>query len=225
MPQVSVDYHTHRQFAVVTAALVGVLVALFVHVSRLGDMGAAFLQTHGAVPHKVLTLLDWRHPYRSLPALQSILTSLFLHGDLLRLAGNALLLLLFGASVEDRLGHYRFALLFCVCGAIAVLAQCAMIPDSRLALVGAQGGVAGVAGACLAISPRGNVPTMIRGLQFPWLFGPLVWMLGAILAAVSPVSMPPGADTVGVPYQLLAFLLGVGLGEFYRRQRPVLLRG
>lgn len=225
MPLVSVDIHTHRQFAVMTALLVGVLVAVYLHVVSLGDQAGAFLQTHGAMPHRIVTLLHWRHPYRSLSAVQSILTSLLLQGNALHLAGNVLLLLLFGASVEDRISHYRFAMLFIVSGAIAILAQCLVDPESRIALVGAQGGVAGVAGACLAISPRGNVPTMIRGVQFPWLFGPLVWLLLTILGSVSPLPLPPGVASVELPYLLLAFACGVGLGEFHRRHRPVLLRG
>lgn len=208
-----------------TAFLIGIIAALFLRVVTMGAEAEAFLQAHGAVPHKILTLLHWQHPYRSLPAVQSILTSLVLHGNAVAMGSNVLLLLLFGASVEDRISHYRFLLLFCVCGSLAVLAQCLTLPESRVAFVGAQGGVAGVAGACLAISPRGHVPTMVRGIEFPWLFGPVVWILLSILVSVSPLAMPAGVESVGLPYLLLAFGAGVGLGEFYRRHRPILLRG
>lgn len=225
MVRADVDIHPHQQFAAMTALVVGVIVALCVHVTALGAHAATFLAENGAVPSRILPLLQWRHPYAVLNGLRYVAQATFLHASWLNVAANALLLLLFGPSVEDRLGHYRFLLLFVLSGAVAIVAQSLMTPDSHVALVGAEGGVAGVGGACLAISPRGQVPTMVRGVEFPWLFGPVAWLLFAILLTAAPLHPHPEVAVVGLPYLLIAYAVGAGLGPLYRYQRPILLRG
>lgn len=225
MLRAEVDIHPHQQFAVMTALLVGVVSALYLHVLSLGSHAGTFLSANGAVPHRLLALLQWRHPYLALDALRYVAQAAFLHATWLSAAANAILLLLFGPSVEDRLGHYRFLLLFVFSSAVAILAQSLMTPDSQMALVGAEGGVAGVGGACLVISPRGQVPTMIRGVEFPWIFGPIAWLLLVILLSAAPLHPYPEVGGVGLPYLLLAYAVGAGLGPLYRYQRPILLRG
>lgn len=225
MVRAGVDIHAHRDFAAVTALLIGVIVALGVRALLLSDEQGQFLQDHGAVPQKILALLDWRHPYRSLSALQAIVVGILLHATWVHLAVDVVLLLLFGASVEDRLGHYRFLLLFFVAGIVAALTQCLLDPESRLALVGAHGATSGVAGAWVVLSPRGRVPTMVRGLEIPWVFGPVLWALGEVLTVSSAWALPAGVGTAGFPAVLLAFGVGLALGPFYRSSRPILLRG
>jgi membrane associated rhomboid family serine protease len=226
MARVALDHHRYRQFAAMTALLVGVLAALGAHLLLLGDAAAAlFLHEHGAEPSRVLALLHWRHPYRTLYGLQAVGSAMMLHAHLVQLASSMAILLLFGLSVEDRIGHYRFLLLFLAGGAISLLAQALVEPDSQVAFVGAQGAAAGVAGASLVLAPRGTIPTMIRGLDLPWVFAPVIWLLLAIVAALAPLPTPAGVAPVGLPYVVLAYAAGAALGPFYSRTRPVLLRG
>lgn len=225
MPMVEVDIHAHRQFATVTAFYIAVLVAVWVHLLLLDAQADAFLRRHGVVPHDLLRQLDWRHPYRALDGLLGIGASLFLHAHGLSLAASVLFLLLFGAAVEDRIGHYRLAMLLALCGGLAVLIQSLASPLSRDALVGAPAAVAGIAGACAAIVPRGEVPTMVRGVAFPWIAGPFVWLAVMILVAALPLARPEGIAALGLPVLLLAYVAGAVMGEIYRRWRPVLLRG
>lgn len=225
MVRAEVDIHPHRQFAVMTALLVGMIAALYLHVVTLGSHAAIFLVAFGAVPSRVLPLLHWQHPYLALDGLRYVAQAVFLHAGWLNVVANAILLLLYGPSVEDRLGHYRFLLLFLFSGAVAIFAQSLMMPDSHIALVGSEGGVAGVGGACLVISPRGQVPTMVRGIEFPWVFGPVAWLLVVILLSAVSLHPYPEVGTVALPYLLLAYAVGAGLGPLYRYQRPILLRG
>lgn len=225
MPMVQVDVHTHRQFAVVTAALAGILVALFLHVVSLGPHAAAFLQAHGAQPGRLRMLIHWRHPYDCLDAAIAIVSSLFLHANWGQLAVSVVLLLLFGASVEDRLSHSRFLGLFVLGGATAVLAQTYFGSNSELALIGSSAGVSAVAGGSLAISPRGSVPTMIRGFEFPWLLGPIAWIFALLLLEVMPLPMPAGIAAVTLPFLVLAYVVGIAAAPLLLRSRPNLLRG
>src|SRR5438445_129546 len=45
-----------------------------------------------------------------------ILTAMFLHGDIMHLAGNMLFLWIFGAAVEGRLRGPKFIVLYLLCG-------------------------------------------------------------------------------------------------------------
>src|SRR6266511_1802677 len=72
-----------------------------------------------------------------------LFTSMFLHGGFMHLFGNMLYLWIFGNTLEDRLGHGRFGLLYVLCGLGADLTQIALDPSSRMPIIGASGAMAG----------------------------------------------------------------------------------
>ncbi|MDX2205071.1 MAG: rhomboid family intramembrane serine protease [Hyphomicrobiaceae bacterium] len=84
----------------------------------------------------------------------TLLTYMFLHGDILHLLSNMLFLWVFGDNVEDALGHARYLGFYLACGIVGGLAHAATQPDSGLPLIGASGAVAGVIGAYLLLHPR-----------------------------------------------------------------------
>ena len=64
---------------------------------------------------------------------------MFLHASWWHLLGNMLMLWVFGANVEDRLGRIRFLPFFLICGAFAGLAQAFSQPSSTAVVIGASG--------------------------------------------------------------------------------------
>jgi len=64
-----------------------------------------------------------------LPAPATILTSMFLHGGFLHLAGNMLYLWIFGNNVEDAMGHVRFFAFYVLCVWPRFSRRCCPIPD------------------------------------------------------------------------------------------------
>src|SRR5262245_60836459 len=48
-----------------------------------------------------------------------LLTSVFLHANILHLAGNMVFLWIFGDNIEDRLGHALYAVFYLAWGAVA----------------------------------------------------------------------------------------------------------
>lgn len=107
------------------------------------------------------------------------LSSMFLHGGLLHIAGNMLFLWIFGDNVEDSMGRARF-LLFYVLGGLAALAlQIAVSPDSAVPTVGASGAIAGVLGGYIILYPRARVMTLVVVIFFVTLLElPAIVMLG-----------------------------------------------
>ncbi len=93
--------------------------------------------------------------------LRSLVTSMFLHGSIMHVAGNMWFLWVFGDNIEDVLGHAKFLVFYLVCGIAAALAQAFMNPFSNLPMVGASGAIAGVMGAYIVKFPRARILTLV----------------------------------------------------------------
>ena len=59
-----------------------------------------------------------------------ILTSMFLHGGWMHLAGNMLFLYIFGDNIEDEMGHGGYLLFYLACGLLSALAHVISAPYS-----------------------------------------------------------------------------------------------
>lgn len=84
-----------------------------------------------------------------LEALGPLFGAVFLHGGLLHLGMNMLVLVQVGPLVDHRLGALRFLLLFFGCAAVAALAYVAINAGSPVPAIGASGAVCGVFSAYL----------------------------------------------------------------------------
>jgi membrane associated rhomboid family serine protease len=164
------------------------------------------------------------------PEILTLITSQFLHGGFLHIAGNMLFLWIFGNNVEDQLGHVKFLLFYLTCGVLAGLAQWFFSQTSQVPSLGASGAIAGVMGAYIIRFPNVNVRTVFPIGIFPFVFTiPAYFYLGiwffqqalygvATLAPQTNVGMQSG----GVAYWahaggfVFGALLGPLLGLFSR---------
>ncbi|MGE5176680.1 MAG: rhomboid family intramembrane serine protease [Hyphomicrobiales bacterium] len=88
------------------------------------------------------------------PTVATAIVSLFLHADVLHLAGNLAFLLVFGPPIEERLGAARYLIAYVACGWLGNLAQAAVIlawhPElASVPIVGASGSISGLMGLFL----------------------------------------------------------------------------
>jgi membrane associated rhomboid family serine protease len=123
----------------------------------------------------------------AVPERLTLLTYMFLHGNILHLVGNMLFLWVFGDNVEDAMGHLRFLLFYLLCGIFAGLAHAFMRPDSAVPMIGASGAVAGVIAAYLMLHP--NVRVWILALfRIPLRvsagFALMVWISLQIISVI-----------------------------------------
>jgi membrane associated rhomboid family serine protease len=107
----------------------------------------------------------------AIPALATFITCMFLHGGWMHFLGNMWFLYIFGDNVEDRLGHFGFALLYLGTGVIAGLSHYWTDPGSQIPTIGASGAIAGVMGAYALFYPHAKVQAV---LPIPILFHPIV---------------------------------------------------
>jgi membrane associated rhomboid family serine protease len=97
----------------------------------------------------------------------AVLTSMFLHANILHLAGNMWFLWIFGDNVEDRLGHVLFALIYILGGVAGTAGFAFMRPEETFPLIGASGAIAGVLGAYLVMFPTRPVLALVGFLALP----------------------------------------------------------
>jgi membrane associated rhomboid family serine protease len=89
-----------------------------------------------------------------------------------------LFLYVFGRSVEDRFGHFKFLFLYFVSGFAGALLHIYLNAGSRMPTIGASCAIAGVLGAYLIASPRALIKLTIFPLIF-WTFQlPAMLVLG-----------------------------------------------
>ena len=150
-----------------------------------------------------------------------LLTSMFLHGGWLHLAGNMLFLWIFGDNIEDEMGPVRYLLFYLACGVASGYAQVLSAPYSQVPTVGASGAIAGVMGGYLLLYPRARVDILViiiiifRIITIPaWLMLGL-WLLFQIISG-----MTADLSAGGVAYW--AHVGGFGIGVLLTL--PVFLR-
>lgn len=108
----------------------------------------------------------------------TLFTCLFLHANLLHLAGNMLFLWIFGDNVEDKLGHVAYAAFYLVCGLGADFLHIVTAPDSMIPTLGASGAISGVVGAYAVFFPRHRVKMLFVWFVIQVIRVPAVGWIG-----------------------------------------------
>jgi membrane associated rhomboid family serine protease len=161
------DNIRRQSFWIVTLLLIATNTLVFLFELSLGPELNGFIHVFGVVPARYITHHGWVAP--SIGALLiPVFVSMFLHAGWLHLIGNMLFLFVFGRSIEDRLGHGRFLLLYFVSGFAAALLYIAVSAGSRVPSIGASGAIAGVLGAYFVLFPRARITTVIWLFFFLW---------------------------------------------------------
>ncbi len=164
---------------VVTLGLIAANVAVFVlQAAAPGGLNASVLR-FGAIPLRIFHPGAAGLPEAAVPALLTLLTSMFLHGGLLHIGGNMLYLWIFGNNVEDVLGRARFLGFYLLSGLAAGLVQSVVLSGSDAPMIGASGAIAGVLGAYFVLFPRVRVRTFVFIIFIIGIFRiPAAWVLG-----------------------------------------------
>lgn len=145
---------------------------------------------------------------------ETLITSTFLHGGFMHLAGNMLFLWIFGDNLEDELGHFKFLAFYLACGIGAGLMHVLAAPGSLVPTVGASGAIAGVMGGYLLLFPKARVDILLIFIIFFKVIPIPAWIMLAIWFAMQFIG-GIGADpeTGGVAYWAHAggFVIGIVL--------------
>jgi len=220
------DINPTNRFAIVTFTLIVLNIAVFIYELSLGTMGGeAFIATFALIPKRLFspeTVMAG-----AIPVTATLVTSMFLHGGLLHIAGNMLYLWIFGNNIEDATGRARFIVFYVLCGLLAATAHAFMNRSSLTPMIGASGAISGVLGAYLLLYPRARVVTLvmfgfyIRTIEVPAMFVLGFWFVLQFLNAL--ISGGSGAGVAWYAH-IAGFVAGLLLIGLFKR-RDVLFGG
>lgn len=216
---------------VVTIGLIALNVLAYIHQMQIGLDASAFV--YGLIPAELLQgadriYTDERESIRVEnlnPAWLTLLTSMFMHGNLLHILGNMWYLWIFGNNIEDRMGHLRFLAFYLVSGFAAAAAQIAMTATSPIPMVGASGAVAGVLGAYLYLFPGSRVLCLlttfiIQVIEVPAFIVLGLWFLIQFISSVGVLGMNEQKGGVAYAAHIGGFVFGwVAAHLFHRAAR------
>lgn len=120
-----------------------------------------FFRIWAVVPRELTASLLGQAVASPFPEWITLITSQFLHGSILHVAGNMLFLWIFGNNVEDCLGHIKYIIFYITCGVLAALTHWYFSPYSTIPSLGASGAIAGVMGAYILRFPNAEIITLI----------------------------------------------------------------
>jgi membrane associated rhomboid family serine protease len=178
IPLRSSEPHYTRPTA--TLVIIAANILVFLYQKSLSDYGfERFIFAHGIVPDRL--------------QYSSILTSMFIHGGFLHIAGNMWFLWIFGRGVEDLVGHGKYLFLYFASGLAAALLYIVLNSNSTVPTVGASGAIAGIMGAYLVKFPRARIVTLvfivifITTIDIPAAFLLLYWFAIQFFSGVGTV--------------------------------------
>ncbi len=149
-----------------------------------------------------------------------ILTSMFLHASWGHVLANMWALWLFGDNIEDHLGHFRYLVLYFICGIAAGAVQIVTSPNSNVPTVGASGAIAGIMGAYFLLFPSARVLIFFRIFFIFWLPAWLVlgyWFVVQFLSGAATAIVPNAQNAGGIAFwaHVGGFLCGVALIKLF----------
>jgi membrane associated rhomboid family serine protease len=219
-----------RRFPVLTIGIIVICtVVYFVFEHGLWSLGATGNQRvldYGAIPYELT------HPGQHcivqgqqiacgngvpdhVPTFFTVISSMFMHGSFLHLAGNMLFLWIFGNNIEDSMGRPRFVLFYLLGGLAAIAGQTLIDPNAAGPTVGASGAIAAVLGAYALLYPRARVVTVIFIIIFftivelPALVVLGLWILLQVLYGAADLAQPVGGGGVAYFAHIGGFLFGL----------------
>jgi membrane associated rhomboid family serine protease len=154
--------------------------------------------------------------FAAAPVWLTPLTATLVHGNLLHLAMNMLILVWCGMLVERVLGSGSLLLIYVVSAYTAAIAEWVLFPHSTDPMVGASGAVSGIIGA-FALS-FGRPKRIVRNNTLNQLLNGL-WLLAAWVILQWMTGMLGGLNgyQIATPAHVGGFLAGLAM------QRPLLL--
>ena len=196
-----------------TVLIIGINVVVFI-LELFG--GTDFIMRWALIPADVLAGHHWI----------TILTSMFLHGSLLHVAGNMWFLWVFGSEIEDVMSSGRYPAFYLLGGLVAMIAQMIIGPSSKVPNLGASGAIAAVMGVFLITYPRDRIRTLffivffVRIISIPAAFLVGLWFLIQVFNQVGALAQ---TETGGVAYMahISGFIFGMVFGRFFEDRGPL----
>ncbi len=216
------DDNPTRRFPYLTIAFIVACVLIYFWQVSLGREGyQAAVYSLGVIPAVLLGQVSLPPELALVAPPVTLVTSMFLHGGFMHLAGNMLYLWIFGNNVEDVMGHGRFLVFYLLCGLAAALGQILQNPASQIPMIGASGAISGILGAYLLLYPHARVLVLIplgffsQLVRIPAGIVLVIWFAFQILS--SAMSSSEGAGVAWFAH-IGGFIAGMALVPLFKQR-------
>lgn len=122
----------------------------------------SFSMAGGMVPVRVRAaasaLLDGHLTWESARTFSTVISSMFLHGDVEHILYNMVFLWTFGILTSDLLGQWRTLAVYLVCGIGGAIVHILLNPEATVPMIGASGAISGLEGTYLGMALRWQLP-------------------------------------------------------------------
>jgi len=152
--------------AVVTYIIIGINILVFLQSLSNPEGYNQLVLDYGLIPEQIMSGEN----------LLSLITSMFLHADIIHLAMNMFFLLVSGDSVERKIGSARFLVLYLAFGIIAGLFHTYLTTTPAIPTIGASGAIFGVLASLAILFPFkwliklfGFIPIPMPALMFVFI--------------------------------------------------------
>jgi len=152
--------------AVVTYIIIGINIFVFLQSLSNPEAYNQLILDYGLIPEQIM---NGENPL-------SLITSMFLHADIIHLAMNMFFLLVSGDSVERKIGNARFLVLYLAFGVIAGLFHTYLTTTPAIPTIGASGAIFGVLASFAILFPFrwllklfGFIPIPMPALMFVFI--------------------------------------------------------
>lgn len=192
-------------------------VAVFIlQISQTPELGEVFVDRWA---YKPVDITSGQH-------LETLITSMFLHGGWMHIIGNMLFLWVFADNIEAVIGSGRFVLFYLGGGLVAALAHTAFNLGSEAPCIGASGAIAAVLGAYLVMFPSSRVRIIVILIFFfPRFTVPAflflgIWIVQNLISGVGSLNLEAIEEGGGVAWwaHIGGFVFGFFMGLIYRNR-------
>jgi len=172
---------------------------------------------------------DLMYDYASVPQeitngdrLFTLITSMFLHGGIMHIAGNMLFLWIFGDNIEAVIGSVLFLLFYISGGLFASAAHILTDPLSTIPTIGASGAISAVMGAYLIMFPKSRIKMIFilffKKFHIPAFLFLIFWFLQQILSGVTTFSSVETGGGVAWWAHIGGFVFGILIGFLLKQK-------
>ncbi|MEP6945850.1 MAG: rhomboid family intramembrane serine protease [Acidobacteriota bacterium] len=226
---ISDDDSDRRTQPWVNYAFIAINIFVFLVFQRFGS-NEAFTYAFSLVPKEITSGIDItgiqiirdsigrtaevQHYATPLPVYFNLLSSMFMHGDIMHIGGNMLFLWIFGDNIEDLIGHVRYVVFYILCGFAAAAAQIIMSPDSIIPMLGASGAISGVLGGYVLMFPNRPVRALLFNMltTVPAIVAIGIWIVYQIVLGYL---SPAGEGGVAYAAHIGGFIAGLVLVKLF----------
>jgi membrane associated rhomboid family serine protease/Zn-finger nucleic acid-binding protein len=202
------DENPRERFPFLTISLITMCVAFFISQAYFIDDLQTFFYFYGFVPKHFFDI--------------GLITSMFLHANILHLLGNMFFLWIFGDNVEDRFSRLGYIIFYLFCGLTASVLHTVFYFNSSTPAIGASGAISGVMGAYLIFYPKAEIKILFiyRIIRVPAYFYLVLWFIFQLTFALTTFA---SNTTTGIAWfaHIGGFVFGGLVAYFKKRYSPV----